>query len=309
MKFKTLAIVFAFCIGTTLNAFAQDPTFSQFFSNPMYLNPGYAGTTGGSRIATNYRNQWPEISGNFVTYSASYDQPINFLSGGVGIHFMSDYAGNGIIINNVINGMYAYNLNLGENLHIRPALSFGYGQKKLDTSKLTVYDPVSNSIVPLVLEDDTKGYFNMGIGLLVAYKKLAFGFSIDHLNEPNEGFNSTSKLPRKYTMHCNYQFDLSEKIKLTPSLIYQNSCMIPSFVVKLYHLKLGAATRFNPYNFDCIIGMIGYGNKWMNIGYSYDFTVSKLTNATGGTHEISAIFMFNHKEKNEKQKIVPFEGF
>ncbi len=317
MKIKTTIILIFFSIGFTLNAFAQDPHFTQFFSNPIYLNPAYAGTSGGSRIATNYRNQWPAISGNYVTYSASYDQPINFLSGGVGIHFMSDYAGGATFINNTINASYAYNLNLGENLHIRPALSFGYGKKKMDTSKLTtlVYDSINSTytLAPLEIENDTKEYFNIGVGLLVAYKKMSFGFSIDHLNQPDEGFISISKMHRKFTLHCNYQIDLSEKIKLTPALVYQQQMKFqqiqPSVLLKVNHFKLGAATRFNFDNFDCIIAMVGYGNNWINIGYSYDLTVSKLTNATGGAHEISAIFMFNHKEKNEKQKIVAFEGF
>jgi type IX secretion system PorP/SprF family membrane protein len=313
MKIKTFTIVIALCIGSTLNAFAQDPHFTQFFSNPIYLNPAYAGTTGGSRIATNYRNQWSKPTENYVTYSASYDQPINFLSGGVGIHFMSDYAGSGTIINNTINASYAYNLNLGKNLHIRPALNFGYGKKRIDASKITEYDPVTHNDVPLMLEHDSKEYFNLGIGFLVAYKKLAFGFSIDHLNEPIEGILSESKLSKKITIHTNYQFDITEKTKLISGLILQQQMIFqniqPSLLLKIDHFKLGASYRFDPIDFDCIIGMIGYGNKWVNIGYSYDFTVSKLTNVAGGTHEISAIFMFNHKEKNEKQKIVPFEGF
>ncbi|WP_343789462.1 type IX secretion system membrane protein PorP/SprF, partial [Wandonia haliotis] len=51
---------------------AQDPIFTQFYANPLYLNPALAGTHGCPRFALNYRNQWPAISGNFVTYSASY---------------------------------------------------------------------------------------------------------------------------------------------------------------------------------------------------------------------------------------------
>ncbi len=313
MKNNKLVIVLTLCIGFTFRSFAQDPTFSQLYSNPIYLNPAYSGTTGGSRIATNYRNQWPSITGNFVTYSASYDQPINFLSGGVGIHLMSDYAGGATFISNSINCIYAYHLKLGENLHIRPALSFGYGKKRIDASKLTVYDPISNSIVPLVLENDSKDYFNVGAGLLVAYRKLAFGFSIDHLNEPNEGIMSDSKLPKKITIHANYQFDITEKVKLIPGLILQQQMKFqsiqPSLMLKYNHLRIGATTRYNSQNFDSMIGMIGYGNNWLSVAYSYDYTISNLTNATGGAHEISAIFMFNHKEKNEKQKIIPFEGF
>jgi type IX secretion system PorP/SprF family membrane protein len=319
MKIKSTAkiLFIGLFIAASGPLFAQDPCFSQFFSNPIYLNPAYAGSAGCSRATVNYRNQWPAISGNYVTYSASYDQPIDFLSGGVGIHFMSDHSGGGTIVSNTINGTYAYNLKLGEHLHIRPALSVGYGYKQLDGSKLTtlVYDSINNTyyLAPLLDYNPKSEVFNIGAGVLIAYKNFSAGFAIDHINEPDEGFISNSKLPRRYTVHCNYQFDISEKIKLIPGLIMQEQMKFemiqPSLMLKANHLKIGASTRFNSNNMDCIIGMIGYGNSWMNIGYSYDYTISKLTNATGGSHEISAIFLFNHKEKFEKYKIVPFEGF
>jgi type IX secretion system PorP/SprF family membrane protein len=319
MKIKATTKLLLIGLFLTANSplFAQDPGFSQFFSNPIYLNPAYAGSAGCSRATVNYRNQWPAISGNFVTYSASYDQPIDFLSGGVGIHFMSDYSGGGTIISNSINGTYAYNLKLGEHLKIRPAISVGYGQKRLDGSKLTtlVYDSINNtySLAPLLDYNPKSEIFNIGAGVLIAYKSFCAGISIDHVNEPNEGFISISKLPRKVTVHCNYQFDISEKIKLTPGLISQGQIMfanfIPSLMLNINHFKIGAASRFNRNNIDCIIGMVGYRNNWLNIGYSYDYTLSGLTDGTGGSHEISAIFLFNHKEKFEKYRIVPFEGF
>ncbi|MBM3453456.1 MAG: type IX secretion system membrane protein PorP/SprF, partial [Bacteroidetes bacterium] len=52
---------------------AQDPTFTQFYANPIYLNPAFAGSHGCARIASNYRNEWPQLTGNYVTYAAAYD--------------------------------------------------------------------------------------------------------------------------------------------------------------------------------------------------------------------------------------------
>ncbi len=46
---------------------AQDPQFSQFYAAPMYLNPGFAGTTVDNRIVFNHRIQWPSLPGAFVT--------------------------------------------------------------------------------------------------------------------------------------------------------------------------------------------------------------------------------------------------
>ena len=51
-------------------ASAQDPAFSQFYSNPLYLNPAFAGTNICPRVSLNYRDQWPGIGRTYVTTSA-----------------------------------------------------------------------------------------------------------------------------------------------------------------------------------------------------------------------------------------------
>ena len=75
--------IFAIFIGSW--AFSQDPQFTQFYANPIYLNPAFAGSNGCPRFNLNYRNEWPSLSGNYVTYSASYDQYFKNISGGIGV--------------------------------------------------------------------------------------------------------------------------------------------------------------------------------------------------------------------------------
>ncbi len=76
---------------------AQDPNFTQFYANPLYLNPALAGSYGCPRFALNYRNEWPSLSGNYVTYSASYDQYFKQISGGFGVLALHDQQGQGTI--------------------------------------------------------------------------------------------------------------------------------------------------------------------------------------------------------------------
>ncbi|MDG2152777.1 MAG: type IX secretion system membrane protein PorP/SprF, partial [Crocinitomicaceae bacterium] len=72
--FFLVAIIFGSLISTRNNAVrSQDPTFTQFFSNPIYLNPALAGSSGCPRVSMNYRNEWPQLTGNYVTYSAAFD--------------------------------------------------------------------------------------------------------------------------------------------------------------------------------------------------------------------------------------------
>ena len=84
--------LFIICFSTS-KICSQDAEFSQFFSNPLYLNPAFAGTNSCPRFSTNHRAQWTGLPNVFNTTSFSYDQNIDKIHGGLGI----------IIINESIN--------------------------------------------------------------------------------------------------------------------------------------------------------------------------------------------------------------
>jgi type IX secretion system PorP/SprF family membrane protein len=321
MKKKLIYLLFLSAIWLSLckSALAQDPLFSQYFTNPLYLNPAYAGSLGCSRIAANYRNQWPSIPGTFRTFSTSYDQYINNV-GGIGFQFMTDNQGKGIIITNTISSMYAYDLIINDKLHIRPAVNIGIGVEKLDWSKLTFGDQIDpgyafiqNPISPPM--HNVIYYFNAGLGLLVAYKNLISGISYDHINRPDIGILSPSRLPTKLTIHSSYQFNFANNTSLTPGIIYQQQqdfkYVMPSVMLKIWYIKAGTACRVSLGSaslVNTVITMIGFVNKWMSIAYSYDYVTSVLTENTGGSHEFSAIFKFNCKNK-EKHRVTSLYGF
>ena len=66
-------LLFLMMTLTGLKGWSQDPQFSQFYANPLYLNPALAGGALAPRLTANYRNQWPALSANFVTASFGTD--------------------------------------------------------------------------------------------------------------------------------------------------------------------------------------------------------------------------------------------
>ncbi len=79
--------------GIIYNTDAQDAQFTQFYANPFILNPAFAGSERCPRVCINFRDEWPAIPGNFVTYSASFDRYVDAFGGGIGLLVEQDKAG------------------------------------------------------------------------------------------------------------------------------------------------------------------------------------------------------------------------
>ena len=131
MKLKYLIrctfFAFVLVVGISNEAHAQDPEFTQYYANPLFLNPAFAGSDRCPRMVMAYRNQWPAMSGNYVTQAVSYDQHLNSIQGGLGLTVMHDQAGQNTLQTTRITGMYAYQQSLTESLacvpHLRQAIS------------------------------------------------------------------------------------------------------------------------------------------------------------------------------------------
>lgn len=89
-KFLTLLIVLS-CGLVKIQA--QAPQFSQFYANPLYTNPAYAGDAGTPRFIANYRNQWASIGIPFQTAAFSFDSYAEDVGIGLGFQALHDKRG------------------------------------------------------------------------------------------------------------------------------------------------------------------------------------------------------------------------
>ena len=270
---------------TSFQSLAQDPTFTQFYSNPVYLNPALAGSSGCPRIALNYRNQWPQLTGNYITYAAAYDTYAKNLSGGIGIMAMHDQQGQGTIQTSMIAGTYSYYLKVNRKFRIMFGGQAAYFQKSLDWSKL---------IWKIIQYVGFVGFFDVSAGMVGFTKNFYFGVAGHHLNRPDESMIlGDSKLPIRVTGHMGATIKLGQRGRyssntmLMPNIIYQYQNGFQQFNIGAY-LKYEAFTIGAWYrNRDAFIVSLGITTEKFRIGYSYDLTVSQLGGVTGGSHEIS----------------------
>jgi type IX secretion system PorP/SprF family membrane protein len=319
LTFIMIAVLTGCVVNNSLRA--QDPEFTQFYANPLFLNPAFAGTHNCPRVALNYRNQWPALSGTFVTTSASYDQHIEGLYGGLGLLVVSDQAGKGTLNTNRVSAMYSYQLKINRSFSIRAGFEATYFQRSLDWNKLTfgdMIDPRRGFIYQT--SDQPRGGNVSGIdisaGILGFSDVFYMGFAAHHLNEPNESVvEGTSPLPMKFTGHVGAMIALSQSrfssndAYLSPNILYRTQAGFQQLNMGLY-VKKGALTGGVWYrNKDAFIVLLGVETDNFRLGYSYDVTISRLANVSAGSHEVSMQIKFNCKPKKRTFRTIACPSF
>lgn len=277
---------------------AQDAQFTQFYANPIYLNPAFAGSVRCARFAFNSRLQWSGISGNYRTYAASYDQHIDAFQGGIGFRMMRDEAGQATITSHNFAATYSYLIPINRKLSLRIGAEVGIFQRSLNVNNLTFGDQIDDRYgfiyaTKEVFDNDEKLFVDFAAGAVLYNQIFYGGAAIHHITEPNEGFLGASKLPFKLTAHFGAMIPIGKKRKysgdafISPNILFQ-------LQQNFYQLNVGVYAGKGPIvgglwyrNNDSFIALVGLQRGYWRFGYSYDITISRLTNATAGSHEFS----------------------
>lgn len=310
-------IIFLF---QALKLFAQEPQFTQFYAAPLYLNPAFAGADVCSRVSNNYRNQWPGIPRGFVSYVLSYDHSLPSLSSGVGVMFTSDKAGSGKLRSTNISGLYAYELQINKQWLARIGVQASYTIRDIDFYNLVFADQIARTGASTSVEipPGKVSYFDMSSGLLVFSTKYWLGFSTNHLNQPNQSLiNGQSILPIKYSLHGGMKIPLRERLgeSISPAINFKSQGKFDQLDIGAYYnrfpmvlgvwyrgIPLLKSYKFGYANNDAFAFLLGIEVQRLNIGYSYDVTVSRLISSTSGAHELSLSYQFCDANALKKKK-------
>ena len=312
-------------IGIILStsALAQDPEFSQFYANPLYLNPAFAGSNNCPRVALNYRNQWPGISGSFVTQSVSYDQRLGYNKGaGIGFIITNDQAAKTL---NTLNAsaIFSYHIPITRKFAIRVGFQATYFQKSLDWSKLTFGDMIDPRRGFVYSGNEVrngngkKSGIDFSGGILGFSETFFFGFSAHHITEPNESLVfGDSPLPMKLTGHAGAVIPLNKSryrnkndVRISPNILYRNQGTFQQLNLGVYVNKGPLWTGVWYRNGDAFIVLLGIQTDLVRLGYSYDVTTSQITLATAGSHEISFAMNFKCKPPKKKYRTISCPSF
>jgi type IX secretion system PorP/SprF family membrane protein len=189
----------------------------------------------------------------------------------------------------------------------------GYANKQINTANLKFPDQFDGKFfdnkMPTTgfVDKNNIGYLDMQVGMNYAYFPtdniyVNTGFSVHHVNRPQESFFSESgesaRVPMRYIGFLNGSFKLNDQVIINPNIYYTRQANVTELVGGLlahynlsgdgmYQLIGGAYYRHK----EAIIPMVGLGYNDITFTFSYDATMSSLKNfnQSRGAFEFSLI--------------------
>lgn len=299
---------------------------SQYFSAPLHLNPALAGISYGPRVTANYRNQWSSLgdgfNGGYTTYMAGFDMHILPIRGGIGALFTADQVANNLYSTYRATIMYSQQIKINRKMAIKIGISGSYINTRVKWEKLLwsdMIDPytgfynnvnIPNATTEPMPQKTSVHQGDVGAGAVFFTEKLYVGFAVNNLLMRKVSFNNEDNgpVPMKFTVHFGANLPVKHRaqgkynIWLSPNVLFVNQGKAfqveGTFLTGISFMYFGLGYRNAIYNSDAVIGYLGFKKGKFRVGYSYDYTISKLANKTGGTHELSFTFNWSGGDDN-----------
>ncbi len=328
---KFISCLFLWILAQGLHA-QQEPHYTQYILNQYIINPALTGIENYADVKISHRHQWVGLQDAPVTTYLTFQAPIgkkddrttatSFEMPGEnprGRSYWLDYEaakphhGLGFKILNDRTGplnrfagyaSYAYHVGISARTSLAAGFEAGFRNISLDRSKLDF--GTANPVDPAVY---TSGDINrikpdMGAGLYLYSADFFAGVSVQQLVTQKIYFSDLtvktddSKLVPHLFLTAGYRFMLSDDFSLLPSVMMKLVRPLPvqfDFNTKIQYLDrfwVAATYRLQ----DGFAGMVGLNvSNTFNLGYAYDYSISRLRTVSKGTHEIVLGFLIGNK--------------
>jgi type IX secretion system PorP/SprF family membrane protein len=281
----------------------QDPHFTHFMYNNIYVNPAYAGSRDLMTVGLIHRSQWIGLDGAPQTQNFYIHSPLKNKALNLGFSLVNDKIGP--LHQTMFYGDFAYRFNITENTRLAFGLKAG----------LNLFQPKLNGLVttdandPNLTGQEVKSSINpnVGFGVYLNNDKWYLGMGIPKMIQNKlatvDGEDRDISEQRHYFFIGGLIMPITEGIKLKPTAQFKMTENAPS------SLDIAAEMLFND-RFNVGVGhrlkdsffMLAGINitDQMHAGLSWDFTTSKLNKVNDGTLEF--LLMYDFMFKNDKLK-------
>ncbi|MCP2043153.1 type IX secretion system membrane protein PorP/SprF [Pontibacter sp. HSC-36F09] len=278
-----------------LNSWAQQqPQFTQYGFNGMYISPAYAGITNRPEIQSIYRYQW-------LNYDASFDDggsprtllltahtPVRLLKGGLGITLMQDQIANTRIQQAAIS--YSFHLKVGEG-------KLGIGlQGNINNIRKGSYRFIDEGD-PNIPFNSSDSKFDMGAGVWYESEQFYAGAGVTNLLGSSYQFMNVDNTEGGRVVGENhlyltggYHLPLTNQLVLTPTALLKHDTETFSF-------DAGARITFDEkywggLNFrhqeavSALVGIAMLQDNALRVGYALDLTTFNKEAKAPTSHEV-----------------------
>jgi len=311
-------LIFSFIFVFSGSVFCQETSYSPGYQTIIVDNPAFAGSSLDGAIRISYLNFYPGNNYNFHSVFLSYDSYFPVIHGGAAFYIANDYLGG--IVNDLRSGLsYSYFLQAGRELYINAGLSASFFHRGFNFSDAVFpdqIDAIGGISLPSYenLTNENSTVFDVGTGFVFVYRKLAGGFAITHLTQPDLNSNGSSgeRLKRKYVLNFIADLDLNKAnhMKIRPLAFIELQggyfCTGTGAVLSNNYLSVSSVLLVN--NNKCFDVQAGFSFMKDKLALFYNYRFNLVSGNTlmpfSLMHQTGLKFMLNNVEKRIKFKTI-----
>ncbi len=286
-----LAIAFGVFLSFQINA-QQDPQFTQYFDNALFVNPAYAGSTGMLTATTIHREQWVGFEGRPSSTTISLHSPLTYESVGVGLTAVRDVIGP--LSQTMFYGDFSYSLRLTEKSKLAFGLKAGLNLINSSISTLQTTQTGDQNLIDVRSRINP----NFGFGIYYHTPKFFAGLSTPKLIEQSLDGTASNKEKRHYFGIVGAVIPVNSSWKIRPTSQVKATIGAPISidlsVAGIYQDKIWFGSM---YRLNAAFGVFAQYqiSPSFRIGLASDFSTTQIRKYNYGTYEflLSYDFSFN----------------
>lgn len=292
----------------------QDPMFTQYFSNPVVMNPAYAGSRDALTVTSLSRKQWWGFNGSPVTQTVSAHSPVGGTKNNVGGSLIFDKLG--ITQQIGVNLAYARRWEISDRFRFSLGMHGLIRQRKMRWDLANPLEPIDNSIDYTQI---SRVYPNAGAGLYIDGPMFingpkflngsvfSFGIGTPSIfqNELNYSQLQDSSVLTRLTRHLfvtgGWVFPINEKFHFKPMVLYKWVNNAPNQLDVSISFLAGERFWFGTNlrtgaDADAFLQVRIFDSFWM--GAAYDYPLTNLQQYQRGSFELMLRVDLNKRSYN-----------
>lgn len=291
-KLLPILVLMLFC--QSVSWAQQQPQFTHYGFNGMYISPAYAGITNRPELLSIYRYQWLGYDATFddggapKTLLLTANTPVRLLHGGVGINLMRDRIANTTFLSAAVS--YSFHIKIGEN-------KLGLGvQGNVNNIKKGRYR-ANDDNDPSVPYNSSDTKYDLGAGVWYESESFYAGGGVTNLLKSEYEFADSAGTGNGRFLGENhiyvtggFHFPLSRDLVVTPTVLLKHDTETFSFDTGARFTYAGKYWAGVNYRYEeavsALVGVALLQDNALRVGYALDLTTFHQEAKAPTSHEV-----------------------